>query len=242
MDLRISNLSKSFGRIKALDTISMEISGNGIIGYLGPNGAGKTTTIKVMAGLIRPDSGDVFINGFSVTSDKRTALSKISSVVETPSPYPYLTVKEYLLLIGSLRGMEPNLVKNKIDELQKTFRLEDLNQSCGHLSKGNKQRVILMAAFLPEAEIIILDEPTSGLDPIESKIFRDYMKILKREKLLFISSHLMFEVSDLCDEVIFINKGKIISRMSVAEVNKMFEGKGALGMEEAYIEMIGGDK
>lgn len=240
MDLEIYNLEKSFGPKKALNSISLKINGPGIIGYLGPNGAGKTTTFKIISGLLRPSGGDVKVNGRSIRQNKSLVLSDLSCVIETPVPYPYLTVAEYLFFIGRLRGMSKEEISTKISSLQSIFRISNMEERCGNLSKGNQQRVVLMAAMIPEAEIMLLDEPTSGLDPIESMMVIDYLKTLRKKKLILVSSHLLHEVSDLCDDVVFIDRGNLLTRMSVDEIKEKFSNGKRSGIEEAYVRIIGG--
>ena len=189
MEIKAVNLTKSFKNNLALDSISFDIKGRGIIGYLGPNGAGKTTTFKILSNLARADSGEVFINGINIKNYK-TALKNISALVDEPEPYDEMTIREFLEFIGKIREMDKLLIENRIKELGKELNLEDTNKKCGQLSKGNRQRVVIAAVLLPDTGILLLDEPTSGLDPAEAYDIKKLLKKLKKTKLIILSSPL----------------------------------------------------
>ncbi len=233
--IKVENLSKSYGSFKALDSISFEYSGNRVVGYLGPNGAGKTTTLKIMTNLLRPDSGNVLINGINVNHDSVVALNKIGSLVENPSPFPYFTVEESLRFVGDLRKVPKDTTTSKIKELSDLLRLPPLKSRIGQLSKGQRQRVVLASTLISDPEVLILDEPTSGLDPFEMKIIRDLIKELKNDHLVLMSSHLLSEVAEICDDVIFIGKGKILARENVADISGKFQ------TSQVEIEFLGAD-
>lgn len=240
MEIRAVNLTKRFGSSIALDSINFDIKGKGIIGYLGPNGAGKTTTFKILSNLIKPTSGEAFINGISIKNHME-ALKNVSSLVDDPEPYSDMTIKEFLEFIGMIRRMDDKTLSKRIEELRKELRLEDLNKKCGNLSKGNKQRVVIAAVLLPDTDILLLDEPTSGLDPAEAYDIKNILKKLKKTKLIMLSSHLLDEVRELCDYVILIDKGKIIAEGRIGSIIKKFgRGRGEKGLEKAYINLVRG--
>ncbi|MCL4376714.1 ABC transporter ATP-binding protein [Candidatus Parvarchaeota archaeon] len=240
MEIKAVNLTKSFKNNLALDSISFDIKGRGIIGYLGPNGAGKTTTFKILSNLARADSGEAFINGINIKNYK-TALKNIAALVDEPEPYDEMTIREFLEFIGKIREMDKLLIENRIKELGKELNLEDLNKKCGQLSKGNRQRVVIAAVLLPDTGILLLDEPTSGLDPAEAYDIKKLLKKLKKTKLIILSSHLLDEIKELCDYVILLDKGKIIAQGSVKSIIKKFgSGKGEKGLEKAYINLVRG--
>ncbi len=240
MEIKAVNLTKSFKNNLALDSISFDIKGRGIIGYLGPNGAGKTTTFKILSNLARADSGEAFINGINIKNYK-TALKNVSALIDEPEPYDEMTIHEFLEFIGRIRGMNKTLIENRINELKKELNLENLNKKCGQLSKGNIQRVVIAAVLLPDTDILLLDEPTSGLDPAEAYDIKKLLKKLKKTKLIILSSHLLDEIKELCDYVILLDKGKIIAQGSVKSIIRKFgSGKGEKGLEKAYINLVRG--
>ena len=222
MEISVKNVSKNYSGFKALDSISFDFNDHGAIGYLGPNGAGKTTTLKSMTNLIRPSRGVIELNGINVTKNPKKALFSVGSMIETPTPYPYLTVKESLQFIGELRGIDKRTINSEIDEFADALKLPPLTSKMGQLSKGQRQRVVFASVLIPDPSIVILDEPTSGLDPFERKIFRDFILKLKKDKLVFFSSHMLSEVAETCDDVIFINKGKILKQGNIDTISKEF--------------------
>ncbi len=222
MEISFKNVSKNYGKFKALDSISFDFNDHGAIGYLGPNGAGKTTTLKAMTNLIRPSKGVIELNGINVTKNPKKALYSVGSMIETPTPYPYLTVKESLRFIGELRGIDKKTINSEIDEFAEALKLPPLTSKMGQLSKGQRQRAVFASVLIPDPSIVILDEPTTGLDPFERKIFRDFILKLKKDKLVFFSSHILSEVAETCDDVIFINNGKILKQGNIDIISKEF--------------------
>ena len=143
-------------------------------------------------------------------------------MIETPTPYPYLTVKESLRFIGELRGIDKKTINSEIDEFAEALKLPPLTSKMGQLSKGQRQRAVFASVLIPDPSIVILDEPTTGLDPFERKIFRDFILKLKKDKLVFFSSHILSEVAETCDDVIFINNGKILKQGNIGIISKEF--------------------
>ncbi|KPV47634.1 multidrug ABC transporter ATPase [Acidiplasma aeolicum] len=222
MEISMVNVSKKYRNFTALDNVSFNFSGKRAIGYLGPNGAGKTTTLKIMTNLLRPSQGTVELNGINVNKNPKKALESVGSMIETPVPYPYFTVKESLEFIGELRGIDKRTVDGKIDEYFDALKLPPLKNRIGSLSKGQRQRVVFASVLVSDPDIVILDEPTSGLDPFERKIFRDFILKLKKDKLVFFSSHILSEVSETCDDVIFLNHGKVLKIGNMGEITRSF--------------------
>ncbi len=222
MEITFNKVTKKYSKFMALDDVSFNYSGHGAIGYLGPNGAGKTTTLKVMTNLLRPSEGTAELNGIDVNRHPKKALQNVGSMIETPVPYPFLTVKESLEFVGELRGVDRKTIHSKIDEFYDGLKLPPLTSKMGQLSKGQRQRAVFASVLISDPDIIILDEPTSGLDPFERKIFRDYVLELKKTKLVFLSSHILSEVAETCDDAVFINHGKILKQGKIGEVSQEF--------------------
>ncbi len=221
MEIVLDSVSKKFGSSLILDNVSFKLEGRGCYGYLGPNGAGKTTTMKVLTSLIRPDSGTATINGFNVARNATAALKFVGALVEDPEPYPFMTVQEFIRFAARTRGIaEPQFA-----QLKETLDLPPFSSKCSRLSKGQKRRVFLGAIMAQEPEVLILDEPTLGLDPAESAIFRNLIVTSKKDKLIFLSSHLLYEVTQMCDFVTFINKGRIVETGTVEALTRRFSSK-----------------
>lgn len=221
--LEALGLTKRYGDYTALLEASFRFEGGVAVGYLGPNGAGKTTTLKLFTGLLVPTSGSAFINGVEVARNPKEALWRVGSVIETPEPYPALTARDTLTLVGRIHGLGPESIRDDIERYSKELHLPPLDKRSANLSKGQKQRVVLAAAFMGDPEVLLLDEPTSGLDPAERVLIRDCLIRRKRgDQLILMSSHLLQEVTEICDRVIFINEGKILLQDTVENLQGRF--------------------
>lgn len=220
--IETKGLTKRYGNILALDSLSLKVEKKHAVGFLGPNGAGKTTTIKILTRLIRPTSGEAFINGCSISSRPKEALSTIGAIVESPEFYPYLTPNETLDYLGRLRGLSAKTIKGNAKKVLELTKMDDwANQKIGKFSKGMKQRIALAQALLHEPELLILDEPTSGLDPRGMAEVRDILRnVIKEGYTVFMCSHLLNEVQEVCDRVAMIDHGKLLIYESV---DKLFE-------------------
>ena len=220
------NLSKQYGSFVAVSSLNLRIEGSKCVGFLGPNGAGKTTTLKMFTDLIRPSAGQALINGVNVHTHKKEALASVGTLIETPEIYPSLTPKEALTMIAEIRGV-PNAERSKrIEEAVSEVRMEEwMDKRVGKLSKGMKQRICIASALLSDPTILLLDEPTNGLDPRGMSEVRDIVKSLKsKERLIFMSSHILSEVSEVCDEVAMIDHGKLIVYDTISNVTAKFSG------------------
>lgn len=213
--------------------MNLKIEGSKCVGFLGPNGAGKTTTLKLFTDMIRPTKGKALINGISVHEEKRAALAHCGSLIESPEIYPSFTPIEALSMIADIRGV-PRAVKAKvIEEALVEVKMEDWkDKKVGKFSKGMKQRINIASALLSEPDILLLDEPTTGLDPRGMAEVRDIVRSLKkRSRLVFMSSHLLPEVSDVCDEVAMIDHGKLLVYDTLSNVTTKFSGGNANTVE-----------
>ena len=223
--VKVSSLTKKYGDFRAVDNISFDLEGDGAIAYLGQNGAGKTTTFKMMTGLINPTEGKVLIDGIDVTKNRTRALKKIGALIETPEPYAALSVEEAVRLAGELKGINKKEVLDHLETFGSRVKIPGLDRKVGTLSRGQRARVVFVAAFLGNPDIIFLDEPTNGMDPAERKIIRDVILEWKKEHMILMSSHLLQEVTDTCENILFINNGKLLLQDSTRNIESRFNSK-----------------
>ncbi|MGD0637407.1 MAG: ABC transporter ATP-binding protein [Nitrososphaerales archaeon] len=224
--INIVNLSKVYGSFTAVANLNLKIEGAKCVGFLGPNGAGKTTTLKMLTDLIRPSSGQAFINGENVHTHKKAALASVGTLIETPEIYPSLTPREALTMIAEIRGVPKAERKKKIEEAVAEVRMEDwIDKRVGKFSKGMKQRIDIASSLLSDPTILLLDEPSTGLDPRGMSEVRSIVKSLKdKKRLIFMSSHILSEVSEVCDEVAMIDHGKLLVYDTLSNVTAKFSG------------------
>jgi len=210
--LVIENLTKKFSNFTALDKLNLKINAGSCVGFLGPNGAGKSTTIKILTGLLKPSSGQAYINGFEISKDLRSALFNVGAIVETPEFSSYFTPQETLTYFGKLRGMSGQNLYERIKHVLQMVNLQDwTHKKIGKFSKGMKQRVAIASTLLHDPSLIIFDEPTSGLDPRGMIEIRQVINSLKKEgKTIFMSTHLLRETQQICDMVALLDKGKLL--------------------------------
>ncbi|HVO77687.1 MAG TPA: ABC transporter ATP-binding protein [Methanomassiliicoccales archaeon] len=222
------NLTKQYnGGFKAVDSLNLTVKRGSFVGFLGPNGAGKTTTIKMLTTLISVTSGKAYLNGVDVVQDPKTALESVGAVVETPEFYSFLSPMETLEYLGRLRGMSRGEIAKRSKEVIEMVQMTEwANVRIGKFSKGMKQRVALAQALLHEPHVIILDEPTSGLDPRGMAEIRDVLKNLKKgDYTVFMSSHLLNEVQEVCTQVGLINQGKLLAYDDIGALLSKVESK-----------------
>lgn len=230
--IEIRNLSRSFGDLRAVDDISLDIYSGKITGFLGPNGAGKTTTMKMMVGYLQPNNGSIFIDGKDVFADPIANARKIGYLPEHNALYDDMYVFEALRYYADLRKMKAEEFAIRRDFVVSNCGLEDvITQKIGTLSKGYRQRVGIAQAILHDPEILILDEPTSGLDPNQIIEIRELIKELGKEKTVILSSHIMQEVQAVCDRVVIINRGKIAVDDDIENLGKHLSDKEMLVLE-----------
>jgi ABC-2 type transport system ATP-binding protein len=209
--IKIENLSRQFGNIKAVDNVSFCIRDREILGFLGPNGAGKTTTLRMLVGFLQPGSGSISLDDKSIFDDPLAASRQLGYLPEHNPLYDEMSVEESLAYFAALRKLDAGFFAKRREFVIQNCGLKDvLHQKIGTLSKGYRQRTGLAQAILHDPRILILDEPTSGLDPNQILEIRDLIRTLGQEKMVILSSHIMQEVQALCDRVVIINKGKII--------------------------------
>lgn len=232
MSIVVTNLTKSFGTVKAVDNLSFEIAKGEIVGFLGPNGAGKTTTARLITGYLRPTSGSVEVNGLDVRLKPLEIRQMIGYLPEENPLYPDIDVLDYLELIAQLQNVPAKQIKPRIREVVRVFSLNDVKHvSVGHLSKGFRQRVGLAQAVVHDPPVLILDEPTNGLDPNQVLEFRNYIGDLARTKTIILSTHALSEVQALCGRVIIIGKGRILADATIGELERKYKGREGVLLE-----------
>jgi ABC-2 type transport system ATP-binding protein len=221
--IELQSLNKSFGEVKAVDNLSLTVPGGTTVGFLGPNGAGKTTTIKILTNLISATGGRALLNGVDVVTDPKTALSHVGAVVETPEFYPFLTPMETLAYLGSIRGMHADEIRRRSHVVLEEVKMDQWKTTrVGKFSKGMKQRLAIAQALLHEPEVLILDEPTSGLDPRGMVEVREIIKGLKKQHYtIFMSSHLLVEVQEVCDMAALIDHGRLLAYDSLENMKRL---------------------
>jgi ABC-2 type transport system ATP-binding protein len=224
--LEAIGLTKNYGSFNALSDLNLKLEGTKCVGFLGPNGAGKTTTLKIFTDLIRPTSGRALIDGIDVQRHKMAALGSVGTLIETPEMYPALTPKETLRLVAEVRGVPREERGKRIEEAIAEVRMEEWgDKRVGKFSKGMKQRICIASALVNDPDILIFDEPTTGLDPRGMTEVRGIIKGLKsKDRLIFMSSHLLPEVTDVCQEVAMIDHGKLILFDTLSNVTAKFSG------------------
>lgn len=216
--VEVKNLTKRFGNFTALDGINLDVRAGEVFGFIGPNGAGKSTTIRVLLGILKATKGDVQVFGKDAWNDAVDIHKRVAYVPGDVNLWPNLTGGEVIDLFVKLRGTNN---KSRREELIEKFDL-DPTKKCRTYSKGNRQKVALIAAFSSEADLYILDEPTSGLDPLMEQVFQECVMDVKKEgKSVLLSSHILSEVEKLCDRVGIIRQGKIIESGSLSELRHL---------------------
>jgi ABC transporter related len=216
--LEVKNINKFFGKKQILKDISFDIEEGEILGFVGPNGSGKTTTIKIILGLQKASSGEVYINGENVKENFEKAIRKVGAIVESPDMYMYLSGLDNLKLVANYY----NISHDKIDSIVEFVGLKDrIKDTVSKYSLGMRQRLGIAQAILNKPNLLIVDEPTNGLDPSGIIEFRKMLKELaKKEKMsIFISSHNLAEIENICDKVLLINEGEIVSLDVLHEKN-----------------------
>lgn len=233
MSIAVANLSKSYGQQKAIDGISFSAIPGKVVGFLGPNGAGKSTTMKILTCFIPQTSGSAQICGYDVNNDPMEVRRKIGYLPEHNPLYLDMYIKEALGFIGSIHRID-NRDKRINEVIELTGLAPEQHKKIGSLSKGYRQRVGLAQAILADPQVLILDEPTSGLDPNQVLGIRSLIKELGKTKTIILSTHIMQEVEAVCEQVIIINKGKIVADDTLVNLRKMYEDK---SLEDIFIEL-----
>ena len=210
--IEVKNVTKKYGKVVAIDKISFTINDGEIIGLLGPNGAGKSTTMNMITGYIEPTEGTIIIDGYDISKKPKKAKKEIGYMPEGVPLYTDMTVKEFVTYMAEIKKVDRKTRKEKVEKIIEETGLKDVEKKLTrNLSRGYKQRVSMAGALVGEPKILILDEPTVGLDPKQITEIRNLIKELGKTHTIILSSHILSEVSQICQKVIIINKGKIIA-------------------------------
>lgn len=210
--IEVKNVTKKYGKSVAIENISFKIADGEIVGLLGPNGAGKSTTMNIITGFIEQNEGEVIVNGYNMIKKPKKAKREIGYMPEGVPLYTDLTVKEFVTYMAELKQVDRKVRKEKVEKIIKETGLKDVEKKLiKNLSRGYKQRVSMAGALVGEPKILILDEPTVGLDPKQITEIRNLIKELGKTHTVILSSHILSEVSQICNKVIIINKGKIVA-------------------------------
>jgi ABC-2 type transport system ATP-binding protein len=218
--LEVRGLRKTYGSVPAVSDISFEIRPGEILGYIGPNGSGKSTTVKMLTGMIEPSAGEVLFNGSSISEDLAAYKRQIGYVPEEPNLYPYLTAREYLDMVGTLRGIPRPLRLAKIDAFLRLFSLHSQRHTAlSSYSKGMRQKVLLISGILHNPALMIFDEPLSGLDVTSAFVFRKLVAAMaKQGKAILYCSHVLEVVERLCTHLLILKRGRAVAHGTTRQV------------------------
>lgn len=241
--IRLVHLTKTYRELRAVDDLNLEVREGTLFGFLGPNGAGKTTTIRMMAGVLKPTSGSIIINGMDLAKEPEAVKKCIGFIPDRPYLYEKLTGMEFLKFIAGLYSMDhASSLQRRIDALLSLFELahwsDELIESYSH---GMKQRLVMCAALLPQPKVLIVDEPMVGLDPRGSRLVKDiFMEECRKKTTIFMSTHSLEVAAELCQEIAIIQAGKIIALGSAEELRRASGVDGNL--ESVFLKLTEGER
>jgi ABC-2 type transport system ATP-binding protein len=237
--IEVQHLTKRYGPFTAVDDVSFKAERGEILGFLGPNGAGKTTTMRILTGYMPPTDGRAVVAGYDVLDQPIEAKRRTGYLPETPPLYPDMTVRDYLEFCARIKGVPRAGRKARIDTVMGRTRIADMaSRHCGKLSKGYKQRVGLAQALLHNPDVLILDEPTAGLDPKQIIETRQLIKELGGDHTVILSTHILPEVSQTCQRVVIINKGRVVAVDTPDNLTSRVRGSETMYVQ---IDTLGGD-
>ena len=227
--IEVKNVTKKYGKAVAVDNISFTINEGEIVGLLGPNGAGKSTTMNMLTGFIEQTEGEIIIDGYNMLKKPKKAKKEIGYMPEGVPLYTDLTVKEFVMYMAEIKNVNRKTRKEKVEKIIEQTGLKEVeNKLTKNLSRGYKQRVSMAGALVGEPKILILDEPTVGLDPKQITEIRSLIKELGKTHTVIISSHILSEISQICNKVIIINKGKIVAVDTPEKLEEKVAGKNCI--------------
>jgi ABC-2 type transport system ATP-binding protein len=233
--IEVQHLTKRYGPFTAVDDVSFRAERGEILGFLGPNGAGKTTTMRILTGYMPPTDGKAMVAGFDVLEQPIEAKRRTGYLPETPPLYPDMTVRDYLDFCARIKGIPRDRRKSRVDTVMGRTRIADMaSRHCGKLSKGYRQRVGLAQALLHNPDVLILDEPTAGLDPKQIIETRQLIKELGGDHTVILSTHILPEVSQTCQRIVIINKGRVVAVDTPENLTSRLRGS-----ESMYVQIDG---
>jgi len=236
--IEIKGLRKQFGSVEAVRDVSFSAADGTVVGLLGPNGAGKTTTLRMLSGLMRPDAGSIHVDGADVIADPIGAQVHMGLLPDSRGLYPRLTPLEHIEYFGRLHGIEGDVLRNRAKALMSRLGLDDLaNRRVAGFSQGERTKVALARVLVHEPRNVILDEPTNGLDVMSTRAMRELIRGLRRDgRCVLFSSHVMQEVSALCDRIVVIAQGKVVADGTPDELRRL---TGHENLEDAFVALSG---
>ena len=242
--IAVDGIAKAFGRrreVAAVRDVSFEARDGAITGLLGPNGAGKTTLLRMIATLVRPDSGTARVDGLDVVAERYAVRSRIGVLSDARGLYPRLTARENVRYFGALHGLAGTALEQRIDALFATLGLADIaERRTGGFSQGEKMKVAIARALVHDPHTILLDEPTNGLDIMSVRTLRDELRGLRASgKCLLFSSHVMQEVAALCDRIVVLSHGRVVAEGTAGD---LVARAGTAGLEDAFVALLGSDE
>ncbi len=238
--IEVTNLTKRYGTHLALDHLTFQVEENEIFGFLGPNGAGKSTTMNILTGYLAPTEGSVKIGGYDIVEDSVRARELIGYLPELPPVYMDMTPFEYLRFVAEAKGIARERLRGEIQRVMERTGVTDVkDRLIKTLSKGYRQRIGMAQAILGDARVIIMDEPTVGLDPIQIIEFREMIRELGKDHTVILSSHILPEVSEVCQKIMIIVKGRLAAIDTAENLAKRIgEAKSALSLEEIFLKFV----
>lgn len=233
--LELKQLSKSFDGRLAVDSVSFSLEKGEVLGFLGQNGAGKSTTMRIVAGVIEPDCGDVMIAGHSIVAERREAQRRLGFLPEGAPLYPDMTPRDFLNFLCAAHRITRGDCRTAIERVVADARIGSvLNKQISTLSKGYRRRVGLAGALLHDPDVLVLDEPTDGLDPIQKRAVRALISRMAKDKAIVISTHTLEEVSAMCTRAVIIDHGRLVADGTPDDLAQQSSG----GLEETFIELV----
>jgi sodium transport system ATP-binding protein len=239
--IEVSNLRKSFGKVKAVNGVSFTARDGEITGLLGPNGAGKTTTLRMLYSLLPPDEGEIRIDGLDPTRDAMEIKRTLGVVPDSRGLYSRLTARENISYYGELHGMKKNAIRERIDNLIETLDMGDfIERRTEGFSQGQRVKVAIARAMVHTPQTVLMDEPSNGLDVMSTRALRHYIRDLRSEgHSVVLSTHIMQEVAALCDRIVIIAKGEVAADGTAEE---LLERSGCTSLEDAFVKLIGSEE
>jgi ABC-2 type transport system ATP-binding protein len=240
--IAVEHLVKEYGKFRAVDDVSLAVPPGEIHGFLGPNGAGKTTTLRMIAGLLKPSSGRILVNGHDLETEPEAAKASLGFIPDRPYIYDKLTAGEFLRFHAGLFGMEGSVVQPRVDEMLDLFELRRWeNELIESFSHGMKQRLVMSAAFFHRPRAVAVDEPMVGLDPRGARLIKDvFRRMSERGVAILMSTHTLEVAQEMCHRISIIQKGRIIAQGSVDEVRQIAGGATDDHLTSVFLKLTGG--